>query len=46
MSLKSACDNLETAFAEAEAKLEKVSVKVDQTIAQTDSAKAGQCKLS
>ena len=36
MSLKGACDQLESAFAEAEAKLDRVTEKVDATIAQTN----------
>jgi hypothetical protein len=36
MSLKNASDNLDAAFAEAEAKLDKVAEKVDASIAQVD----------
>jgi len=36
MSLKGACDKLESAFADAESKLDRVNEKVDQTIAQAN----------
>lgn len=47
MALKTTCDNLETAFAEAEAKLDKVTEKVDETIAKVDtnSTNPGPSKL-
>ena len=42
MSLKGACDKLESAFADAESKLDRVNEKVDQTIAQANySGQAG-----
>ena len=40
MSLKSACDNLEAAFAETESKLEKVTERVDSAVAQVEDSKA------
>ena len=36
MSLKGACDQLESAFADAEAKLDRVTEKVDASIAQAN----------
>ena len=45
MSLKTACDNLETAFAEAEAKLDKVTEKVDETIAKVDTNSSSKSTL-
>lgn len=40
MSIKKACDDLECAFGEAEAKLDRITEKVDATLAQADSAKS------
>lgn len=45
MALKTTCDNLETAFAEAEAKLDKVTEKVDETIAKVDTNSTSKCTL-
>ena len=38
MSLKGACDKLESAFAVAESKLDRVNEKVDQSIAQANNS--------
>lgn len=38
MSLKGACDKLESAFAVAESKLDRVNEKVDQSIAQANTS--------
>ena len=45
MSLKKACETLESAFAETEAKLDKVSEKVDETLAQADPKSNGPTHL-
>ena len=39
--MKKACETLESAFAETEAKLDKVSEKVDETLAQADPKSSG-----
>ena len=45
MSLKGACDKLESAFAVAESKLDRVNEKVDQSIAQANNSGQAAGKL-
>ena len=43
--MKKACDNLEQSFAEAEKKLDRVTLKVDETIAKVETNSSAPSKL-